>query len=347
MATLTVQGVEDALLDVCGSKGANSTQFLKELNLALPRLYNMGMWRDLVFEDVVTTDASTFTIPDNAESIISALVDSDGSSTDYSFPRTVRSQFHDYRLFGRDDDAGEHTLASMGIIDDGYSATVEEPVDGKTYQLQLRTINPDTNLPNGNTETVHVTYSDGTNTSDPDVDEDNGGNNGGKFTCNNEDSSDEFLTTTANDITSISEIRVGPLGLSQPLQLLWVETGSSPTVTRVAASRLQQANQVTRYRRYRIDNRDDKTVTLRLLLKRKFQKLLSSTDVVYISSLNAIKHALLGSIAEENADVERANYHWSVCRALLDEELDAHRGAAKPVFRVSPAGAGGSTINIM
>jgi len=82
-------------------------------------------------------------------------------------------------------------------------------------------------------------------------------------------------------------------------------------------------------------------------LKRKFQKLLSSTDVVYISSLNAIKHALLGSIAEENADVERANYHWSVCRALLDEQLDAHRGAAKPAVNFSPAGAGGSTINIM
>ena len=135
MATLTVQGVEDALLEVCGSKGANSAQFLKELNLALPRLYNMGMWRDLVFEEVVTTDASTFTIPDNAESIISALVDGDGSSTDFSFPRSIRSQHHDYRLVGRDDTAGEHTLSLFGIVDDGYSATVEEPVDGKTYQL--------------------------------------------------------------------------------------------------------------------------------------------------------------------------------------------------------------------
>ena len=115
----------------------------------------------------------------------------------------------------------------------------------------------------------------------------------------------------------------------------------------MAANNLQQANQITRYRRYRIDNRDDKTVTLRLLLKRKFQKLLSSTDVVYVSSLNAIKHAMLGNIAEDNADVERANYHWAVCRALLDEQLDAHRGAAKTAVNFSPAGAGGSTINIM
>ena len=347
MATLTVQGVEDALLEICGSRGANSDQFRKELNLALPRLYNMGMWHDLLFEHVVTTTTSTFTIPDNAESIISALVDSDSNSIDYSYPNTVYGPHHDYRIAGRNDRAGDHTLASFGIVDDGYSPTVEEPVDGKTYQLQLRTINPDTNLPNGNTETVHVTYSDGTNTSDPDVDEDNGGNNGGKFTCNNEDSSDEFLTTTANDITSISEIRVGPLGLSQPLQLLWVETGSSPTVTRVAASRLQEANQVTRYRRYRIDNRNEKTMSIRLLLKRKFQTLLSSTDVVYVSSLSAIKHAMLGNTAEDNADLERANYHWGICRAILDEELDAHRGAAKPRINFDPSGVGAYTNNMM
>ena len=347
MATLTVQGVEDALLEVCGSRGATSAQFRKELNLALPRLYTMGMWRDLLFEEVITTTSSTFTIPDEAESIISALVDADGSSTDYSYPNPVHSQHHDYRIVGRDDSAGDHTLSMFGILDDGYSPTVEEPVDGKTYQLQLRTINPDTNLPNGNTETVHVTYSDGTNTSDPDVDEDNGGNNGGKFTCNNEDSSDEFLTTTANDITSVSEIRGGPLGLSQPLQLLWVETGSSGTVTRVAASRLQEANQVTRYRRYRIDNRNEKTMSIRLLLKRKFQKLLSSTDVVYISSINAIKHALLGNIAEENADLERAEYHWAVCQRLLEEQLDAHRGAAKPKISFDPSGVGAYTSNLM
>jgi len=337
MATLTVQGVEDALLDICGSKGANSTQFRKELNLALPRLYNMGMWRDLVFEDVVTTDASTFTIPDNSESIISAIVDVDGSTTDYSFPKNVRSQFHDYRLFGRDDGAGEHTLSAMGIVDDGYSATVEEPVDGKTYSLKLQPISPATTIPASGK--VHVTFSDGTGISSPTAD--HSVSMGGRFNCGGQAS----LTTSTTSITSISEIRVGTDELSAPVKLTWEEEGSSTSL--VAANDLQQANQVTRYRRYRIDNRNEKTMSIRLLLKRKFQKLLSSTDVVYVSSLNAIKHALLGSIAEDNADVERANYHWAVCRALLDEELDAHRGAAKPAVNFSPAGAGGSTINIM
>ena len=342
MATLTVQGVEDALLDVCGSRGANSAQFLKELNLALPRLYNMGMWRDLLFEHVVTTTASTFTIPDNAESIISALVDADSNSTDFSYPNTIHSQHHDYRIAGRNDRAGDHTLSAFGIVDDGYSATVEEPVDGKTYSLRLAPINPDGNLPSSGI--IYVTYSDGTDTSNPAVDENSSSpTNGGKFTLE----SASAMNTHATDITSISEIRGDTTELSKPVQLLWVETSSSPEVTLVAADNLRQANQVTRYRRYRIDNRNEKTMSLRLLLKRKFRKLIDSTDVVYVSSLNAIKHALLGNTAEDNADLERANYHWGICRAILDEQLDAHRGAAKPMISFDPSGVGAYTSNMM
>ena len=341
MATLTVQGVEDALLEICGSRGANSDQFRKELNLALPRLYNMGMWRDLLFEHVVTTTASTFTIPDNAESIISALVDSDSNSIDYSYPNTVYGPHHDYRIAGRNDRAGDHTLASFGVVDDGYSATVEEPVDGKTYSLRLAPINPATALPSSGI--IYVTFSDGTNTSKLGTNEDSA--DGGKFTCDGSAALNTVSVTS--DITSISEIRVSTTELSDPVQLLWVETGSSPEVTLVAANDLQQANQVTRYRRYRIDNRNEKTMSIRLLLKRKFQTFLSSTDVVYVSSLSAIKHAMLGNTAEDNADLERANYHWGICRAILDEELDAHRGAAKPRINFDPSGVGAYTNNMM
>ena len=341
MATLTVQGVEDALLEVCGSRGANSAQFRKELNLALPRLYNLGMWRDLLFEEVITTTASTFTIPDYAESIISALVDPDGSSTDYSYPNPVYSQHHDYRIAGRNDRAGKNTLSMFGIVDDGYSATVEEPVADKTYSLRLAPINPATALPASGL--IYVTFSDGTNTSKLGTDESSA--DGGKFTCDGSAALNTVSVTS--DITSISEIRVWTIELSAPVQLLWVEKDSSPEVTLVAATNLREKNQVTRYRRYRIDNRNEKTMSIRLLLKRKFRKLHDSTDVVYISSLNAIKHAMLGNAAEDNADLERANYHWTVCQTLLEEQLDAHRGAAKPMISFDPSGVGAYTSNMM
>ena len=92
---------------------------------------------------------------------------------------------------------------------------------------------------------------------------------------------------------------------------------------------------------------NNQKASLRLLLKRKFTSLLEPTDLIHISSLSAIKHAMLGNIAEENADLERANYHWSVCRNVLDDQLDAHRGAAKPAVRFDPTGSGGTLLNIM
>ena len=164
---------------------------------------------------------------------------------------------------------------------------------------------------------------------------------GGRFNCGGQAS----LTTSTTSITSISEIRVGTDELSAPVKLTWEETGSSASL--VAATDLRQANQVTRYRRYRISNDNSDTMQIRALLKRKFKKLLDTTDVVYVSSLNAIKHAMLGNTADENADLERANYHWAICRSLLEEQLDSYRGAAKPAVHFAPDGIGGAIPNVM
>ena len=92
MATLTVAGVEDALSSY-KTVGGN---FLQQLNLVLPRLYAMGMWRDLVYETTISTTDLNFTLPDDAESIVSALVDND--------PAKARAQFDDYRITGRNSD---------------------------------------------------------------------------------------------------------------------------------------------------------------------------------------------------------------------------------------------------
>ena len=212
-------------------------------------------------------------------------------------------------------------------------------MDGKTYQLKLAPISPATTLPASGV--IYITFSDGTTTSKIADAHDHVSNNGGEFTCGGEAN----LTSAKTTIISISEIRVGTVELSAPVKLTWEEDGSS--ISLVAANNLREKNQVTRYRRYRIDNRNEKTMSLRLLLKRKFRKLIDSTDVVYLSSLHAIKHALLGTTAEDNADLERANYHWSVCRAVLDEQLDASRGAAKPAVKFDPSGVGGYPINLM
>jgi hypothetical protein len=84
----------------------------------------------------------------------------------------------------------------------------------------------------------------------------------------------------------------------------------------------------------------DSVVTL--LVKRKAPYLTAGEGIVHLGNINAIKHALLGRIAEDNADVQRANYHWGVCKQMLEDELDASRGSARPMIQMSGFGEGAS-----
>jgi hypothetical protein len=78
------------------------------------------------------------------------------------------------------------------------------------------------------------------------------------------------------------------------------------------------------------------------LLKRKYVHVDSTSDNVFVPHDKSIlKHALLGKVAEDNADAERAEYHWQTAQRLLDAELDSFRGGAKPKLQISPNGAGG------
>ena len=440
MATLTVQGVTDALQSVCGSPAAQGSegapQFRKELNLALPRLYNMGMWRDLLFEHVVTTSDGTFTIPDNAESVIAALLDPTGDSVDYSSPQEIRAQFHDYNIVGRDDRNGENTLAAFGIVDDGYSPTIEnispledsENISG--YYIAAFPTFPDTNLPtnvaNGRKVIVEYAVKAGVKTGTFSMD-----GTASQFFTDLDTVNVHSIKTGRNDLgadvkivaitlfsaghdnsvtlngtiiqqgatgvpsntvqvplTDTSNIEVGDylsfaswdasnsfgdggveidtVGNFYEVSGVVKSTNTVHIIRNVAdveqwtasvgstikhhpavqLGNVRAPNKVCRYRRYRVDHANRK-VKLRLLLKRKFVELLDPEDLIHVSSISAIKHAMLGNIAEENADLERANYHWGVCRGVLAEPLDAHRGAAKPAIRFDPSGVGAFTSNMM
>jgi len=121
-------------------------------------------------------------------------------------------------------------------------------------------------------------------------------------------------------------------GGDQTARRLGGDTASSTTLAVV------KGDGVARYRRFRFSNSSGSTQNVKLLLKRAWQPVLTQDDIMHLGNLNAIKHGLLGMLAEDNADLERAQYHWTICRQLLDEELDAARGAAKPKLTVKPAG---------
>jgi len=319
MATLTVAGVEEAL----SKYKTVGSSFMQELNLVLPRLYAMGMWRDLLYETVISTTDDNFTLPEG-EAVVSALLENE--------PEKVRSQFHDYRLTGRNNDGT--TLAMYGLVDDGFVPTINELEASKYYKIEVTPIAPETTLPRTTNDFIQVT---GLNNSSTPV------------TVTFEPT---IATATSATVTStvlfstIEEIRNGDSTLPAPVRVTAVNNADATDTLHLAD--VQESNKVSRFRRYRINNNlTPNTKTLRLLVKRKFKTLINSYDPVFPSNLNAIKHALLGSVAEDNADIERANYHWSVCKQLLDEELDAYRGAAKPTIFFDPSGSNSRVPNIL
>ena len=320
MATLTVAGVEEAL----SKYKTVGSSFIQELNLVLPRLYAMGMWRDLLYETVISTTDGNFTLPEG-ESIVSAMIEND--------PAKVRSQFHDYRLTGRNNDGV--TLAMYGLVDDGFVPTINEVDSSKTYKIEVSPIYPETQLPRTTNDFITVT---GLNNSTTPV------------TITYEP---KIATATSSSVTStslftsIEEIRNGDSSLSAPVRVTAVNNADA--TDRLHLADVQESNKVSRFRRYRLNNNVSLTITktMRLLVKRKFKTLINSYDPVYPSNLNAIKHALLGTVAEDNADIERANYHWAICKQLLDEELDAYRGAAKPTIIFDPSGSNSRVPNIL
>tara|TARA_R110000851_G_scaffold68214_3_gene153558 strand:- start:29403 stop:30353 length:951 start_codon:yes stop_codon:yes gene_type:complete len=316
MATLTVAGVEEALSKF---KSVGSS-FIQELNLVLPRLYAMGMWRDLLYETTISTTDGNFTLPDDAEAIVSALMDND--------PVKAQSQFHDYRITGRNREG--ITLAGFGIIDDGLVPTVNELVADTSYQIHVEPVEPQQSIPRTSNNFITVT---GVNASSQVV----------TFSPSFDTAAASISSTVT--FTNVTEIRNGDSSLKHPVKV--VATNATDSSDKLELGTIQEANKVNAYRRYRIPNSSSVKKTLRVLVKRKFKQLINSYDTVRPSNLNAIKHGLLGSVAEENADLERANYHWNVCKQLLDEELDAYRGEAKPVLRFDPSGSGSRIPNLL
>ena len=216
----------------------------------------------------------------------------------------------------------------------GFVPTINELEASKSYYIHVEPIKPQTSIPRTSNNFVTVTGLD--NSSTPET-----------ITYSPNFDTASPAISSSSQFTKITQIRNGDSSLTNPVKITAVNAADATDTLELAT--VQEANKVNSYRRYRIGNDPSDTIkkTMRVLVKRKFKPLINSYDVVRPSNLNALKHALLGSVAEENADLERANYHWNVCRQLLDEELDAYRGEAKPVLRFDPSGSGTRVPNIM
>lgn len=311
MPALTVNQIRNTL----GSYVEAGGDFIASLNQVLARIYSTGTYRDLTVQYSLPVVDSHVTLPDDADSILHTLVD--GS------PAPVRALWHDYRSVGVNYDTGD---LSWGLIDAGYWPTLRLlPEAGvSTLYVMPSTQGYQTTQwnPTVDGSSIVVTASDENRTYQSEL----GTSVGGIFPL-------DF----AVPIINVHSIRFD--GLNASFDLRTVSDDPDTTIATVGPN-----NGVTRYRRFRLNRATDGETVVHVLCKRAFQLLADDDDICYVSNIGALKHGLLGRIAEDNADLERANYHWQLCTKLLDEEAASATGAAQPRLNIDPFGTGGRSI---
>ncbi len=321
MPALTVKAVTKALSDYVRP----DEDIVAKLNMVMPRLYAMGMWRDLLYDWSIETTNDYFALPEHADSLLGAMLQNS--------PVEAQSQWHDYRISGY---ASDGPAPIFGVVDDGFHPTIEEiSYPSSAYTISIKAI-PIPSVDQQTNATVQLP-SDGEVTIDMVVGQNRSNYNiplsGGSFS--------EFI-----DTSELIEIKnVSYYGIPDKIRLVAVVTADGVATTTTLAE--IKGDGVARYRRFRFSNSSGTTQNVKLLLKRAWEPVLTQDDILYLGNLNVIKHGLLGMLAEDNADLERAQYHWTICRQLLDEELDATRGAAKPKVTLRPTGNNFNTPNII
>lgn len=308
MPAYTVSQLEPLLSQYLAPGAAFSTTLAQ----VLPRVYAMGLWRDLVYETSLNAAPGYISLPTDAESVLSCTINNN--------PRPVRSLWSDVRIVGRQAVVSPY----FGIVDDGFHPVAldmkdvqgvdsEEDVtpftDYKIWASKAGTGSTAANATEFVNAEIRITVSA----------------NGDPTLLDRSTTSQLWFGTDEIDFDKVLEIVYSNVPYAIDL---WDSAYPDKIIATIPAG-----TGVLRVRRFRVSDAADDT-TVHLLLKRACPTEFTDQTVIHLGNVNAIKHGMLGAIAEDNADLERANYHWGLVKQLLDEELDAFRGAAKPMLNL-------------
>lgn len=282
--------------------------FKSSMNQVLARIYNMGTYRDLTVQYSLPVFDGCITLPDDADSVLHTMVD--------GFPVPIRSLWHDFKSIGTGNLSVNPTI-QWGLIDAGYAPT-KQLFDAAISTLYIVSAS-------GSSVVNTFSSTDGSNITVV-------GSDGDQFYTGTLATS-PFRITFSTPVTSIVSIQFD--ALNGMFDLRTTSADSDTTIATVGPD-----SGVTRYRRFRINGSVDGTTVVHVLCKRAFQPLHDDNDIVYVGNIGAIKQGLLGRLMEDNADIERAQYHWNQTMLLMEEEANSSRGAAVPRLNIDPYGTG-------
>lgn len=284
--------------------GGVFTEYVNEMG---PRIYAMGMWRDLLVERVYSGADGYISLERDIEAVLHANVN--------NRPQKVNAMFHVNRFLGCTDFIPE----SFGLTDAGFHASKRDFI---TIQ-DVDTIDDMTPV-----ESLWIT---------------DGNTNGGRFFAGDDLGTITLVGLDADNIRRTWTI--GDDGTYAKMVgdgIVWVESvvatdvpsplqlRTDPDDDTTIVCEINPGTDVPRYRRFLVGGAKDDTY-VHIVAKRAWTDLTLPTDIVWLGNISAWKHALLCKVAEDTADVDRAEYHWSKVRSILDDELAQFQGAARPV----------------
>lgn len=308
MPSYTVTQLEGILGAYVPPGAADFTSALKQV---LPRLHDIGLWRDLAYEVSLSGQYGYISLPADTDSVLACTIN--------GFPRLTRSLWHDVRITGR-----QATLSPYyGAVDAGWFPVLLDMCDVQGVTTAVA-VTDDTLLALASGTATPIVAATFLGNIDIRV-------NSTTTLTQTAVTSNLAFVNDDGDFTAITEIVY--TDVTVPVDLI-----DSAFPTKVIAT-IPPGSGVLRFRRFRTSSKAADT-TVHLLVKRSSPSNLTPDTIVHLGNIGAIKHGLLGVIAEDSGDVERAGYHWGMAGKILDQELASLFGAAKPSLRFHDPAAG-------
>ena len=327
------------------ASASEQEDFRIALNEIMPRIYKMGYWREMLVEHTQDASDGYVSLPQDTDSIVAAILDNN--------PLPTHSIWHDYKLFGTND---QDKTVLGSFIDDGYAPVYRDLDTANQYTIILATLKePFTALPSSGTVTIRYRQHDDATQNPVSLITPETVLKGSTY------SEMSYTMVGADAVYSASSGHMvhADIDISEVISISWVgaeedhpfivkakytgeagrATETTDTTKDLLLADINTSDGVSRYRRYRIGG-TDATSSAHMLLKKRWVDVDSVSDLVHPPSNAILKHALLGKLAEDNADLQRATYHWGVVKELLEADTDSFRGAAKPNLHVAPGGIG-------
>lgn len=300
-ASLTVAQARASLWTEVDPSNRDSPEFLPLLNLASERLVTGYYWKNLC--GVVEYDSATefITLPRRYESIVGCDI--------HYWPQPVLSKMTEYMT------SGPGRYYNMDSDRRVYNRIIEHESEVPTIEVQesIGTIRLTANSADdyglvvrvyGNDADGNPIFTDGTEGVD--------------------------LTLGAAPVTTSQQMWL--TGVDKPLTKRNVDLAVVVSGTPTTLSSYEPTETNPLYRRYkvgRVEQHQQGYPAIRCLCKRRFIPLVYETDLVYPSSLSALRFAIIACRLESQGsdEIDRAQKYWASAYKVLDDSLKQQRGA--------------------